>query len=56
MIIKFEERRPDVFKSKYNIDVIVNTHAYKKDGFRKQVYRTDLQSRAFHYFTTFLIA
>jgi NADPH-dependent 2,4-dienoyl-CoA reductase/sulfur reductase-like enzyme len=38
------ERPPDVFKSKYDIDVIVKTHAYKIDKFRKQVYTTDLQS------------
>ena len=38
------ERPPDVFKSKYDIDVIVNTHAHKIDSFRKQVHATDLQS------------
>jgi NADPH-dependent 2,4-dienoyl-CoA reductase/sulfur reductase-like enzyme len=38
------ERPPDVFKSKYDIDVIVNTRAHKIDSFRKQVYATDLQS------------
>jgi NADPH-dependent 2,4-dienoyl-CoA reductase/sulfur reductase-like enzyme len=38
------ERSPDVFKSKYDIDVIVNTRAHKIDSFRKQVYATDLQS------------
>jgi NADPH-dependent 2,4-dienoyl-CoA reductase/sulfur reductase-like enzyme len=38
------ERPPDVFKSKYGIDIIINTGAYKIDGFRKQVHITDLQS------------
>jgi len=38
------ERSPDVFKSKYDIDVIVNTRAHKIDSFRKQVHATDLQS------------
>jgi len=38
------ERPPNVFKGRYDIDVIVNTHAYKIDRFRKQVYTTDLQS------------
>jgi len=38
------ERPPDVFKSKYDIDVIVNTRAHKIDSFRKQVHATDLQS------------
>jgi NADPH-dependent 2,4-dienoyl-CoA reductase/sulfur reductase-like enzyme len=38
------ERSPDVFKSKYDIDVIVNTRAHKIDGFNKQVYATDLQN------------
>jgi NADPH-dependent 2,4-dienoyl-CoA reductase/sulfur reductase-like enzyme len=38
------ERPPDVFKSKYDIDVIVNTHAHKIDISRKQVHTTDLQS------------
>jgi len=37
------ERPPDVFKSKYHIDIIVNTRAYKIDRFRKQVYTTDLR-------------
>jgi NADPH-dependent 2,4-dienoyl-CoA reductase/sulfur reductase-like enzyme len=47
IISNFEElveRPPNVFKSKYDIDVIVNTRAYKIDRFRKQVYTTDLQS------------
>jgi NADPH-dependent 2,4-dienoyl-CoA reductase/sulfur reductase-like enzyme len=38
------ERPPDIFKSKYGIDVIINTRANKIDRFRKQVYTTDLQS------------
>jgi NADPH-dependent 2,4-dienoyl-CoA reductase/sulfur reductase-like enzyme len=38
------ERPPDIFKSKYGIDVIINTRAYKIDRFRKQVHTTDLQS------------
>ena len=47
IISNFEEliERPiEVFKSKYDIDVIVNTRAHKIDSFRKQVYATDLQS------------
>jgi len=46
IISNFEElieRPPDVFKSKYDIDTIVNTRAYKIDRFRKQVYATDLR-------------
>jgi NADPH-dependent 2,4-dienoyl-CoA reductase/sulfur reductase-like enzyme len=46
------ERPPDVFKSKYGIDIIINTRAYKIDRFRKQVHTTDLQSgkeTIFHY-------
>ena len=39
------ERPPDVFKSKYDIDVLVNTRAHKIDISRKQVYTTDLQNR-----------
>src|ERR1700739_5090750 len=38
------ERPPDIFKSKYGIDIIINTRAYKIDRFRKQVYTTNLQS------------
>jgi NADPH-dependent 2,4-dienoyl-CoA reductase/sulfur reductase-like enzyme len=38
------ERPPDIFKSKYGIDIIINTRAYKIDRFRKQVHTTDLQS------------
>ena len=34
----------EVFKSKYDIEIILSTHAYKIDRFRKQVYTTDLQS------------
>jgi len=48
LISNFEElieRPPDVFKSKYDIDVIVNTRAYKINISRKQVYTTDLQNR-----------
>lgn len=47
IISNFEElveRPPNLFKSKYDIDVIVNTRAYKIDRFRKQVNTTDLQS------------
>ena len=47
IISNFEEliERPiEVFKSKYDIDVIVNTRAHKIDSFRKQVHATDLQS------------
>ena len=38
------ERPADVFKSKYGIDIIINTRAHKIDRFRKQVHATDLQS------------
>ncbi len=38
------ERPPDLFKSKYGIDVVVNTHAYKIDRFKKQVYSIDTQN------------
>src|SRR5919197_3649874 len=34
------ERPPDLFKSKYGIDVVVNTHTYKIDRLKKQVYST----------------
>ena len=34
----------EVFKSKYDIDVIVNTRAHKIVSFRKPVHATDLQS------------
>jgi NADPH-dependent 2,4-dienoyl-CoA reductase/sulfur reductase-like enzyme len=47
MISNFEvliERNIEVFKSKYNIDVITNTRAYKIDRFKKQVSTTNLQS------------
>jgi NADPH-dependent 2,4-dienoyl-CoA reductase/sulfur reductase-like enzyme len=47
MISGFEElieRPADVFKKKYEIDVVTNTRAYKIDRFRKQVYTTNLQS------------
>jgi len=46
IISNFEElieRPPDVFKSKYDIDTIVNIRAHKIDRFRKQVYATDLR-------------
>ncbi len=38
------ERPPDIFKSKYGIDIIINTRAIKIDRFRKQVHTTDVQS------------
>jgi NADPH-dependent 2,4-dienoyl-CoA reductase/sulfur reductase-like enzyme len=38
------ERPAEVFKSKYGIDILINTRAYKIDRFRKQVHTTDLQS------------
>jgi NADPH-dependent 2,4-dienoyl-CoA reductase/sulfur reductase-like enzyme len=47
VVNNFEEliaRPADVFKSKYDIDIIINTHAYKIDRFRKQVHTTDLRS------------
>ena len=47
IISNFEElveRPPDIFKNRYDIEVILSTHAYKIDRFRKQVYTTDLQS------------
>src|SRR5215831_3555776 len=34
----------DIFKSKYGIDILINTRAYKIDRFRKQVNTTDLQN------------
>ncbi|MGC2571905.1 MAG: hypothetical protein WA364_10385 [Candidatus Nitrosopolaris sp.] len=37
VVNNFEEliaRPADVFKSKYGIDIIINTHAYKIDRFR----------------------
>src|SRR5215831_10754221 len=34
----------DIFKSKYGIDILINTRAYKIDRFRKQVHTTDLQN------------
>ncbi len=55
MINNFEvliERKVGVFKDKYDIDVITNTHAFKIDRFKKQVYTTNLQSleeRTFDY-------
>lgn len=33
------ERPPDLFKSKYGIDVVVNTHAYKIDGFKNRYFQ-----------------
>jgi NADPH-dependent 2,4-dienoyl-CoA reductase/sulfur reductase-like enzyme len=39
------ERPPDIFKSKYGIDIIINTRAHKIDRFRKQVYSINLQNR-----------
>ena len=38
------ERPPDLFKSKYGIDVVVNTRAYKIDRFKKQVFSINLQN------------
>jgi NADPH-dependent 2,4-dienoyl-CoA reductase/sulfur reductase-like enzyme len=38
------ERHPGIFKSKYGIDIIINTRAHKIDRFRKQVHTTDLQN------------
>jgi NADPH-dependent 2,4-dienoyl-CoA reductase/sulfur reductase-like enzyme len=38
------ERPPDIFKSKYGIDVAVNTRAYKIDRFKKQVYSINIQN------------
>ena len=32
------ERPADIFKSKYGIDILINTRAYKIDRFRKQFY------------------
>jgi len=47
IVNNFEElivRSADEFKSKYGIDIIINTHAYEIDRFRKQVHTTDLRS------------
>jgi NADPH-dependent 2,4-dienoyl-CoA reductase/sulfur reductase-like enzyme len=47
IVNKFEElieRPPDIFKSKYGIDIILNTCANKIDRIGKQVHTTDLQS------------
>src|SRR5215467_6710281 len=47
IVNNFEElvvRPASVFKSKYGIDIIINTRAYKIDRFRKQVHTTDLQN------------
>lgn len=38
------ERPPDLFKSKYGINVVVNTRAYKIDRFKKQVCSINIQS------------
>jgi NADPH-dependent 2,4-dienoyl-CoA reductase/sulfur reductase-like enzyme len=38
------ERPPDIFKSKYGIDVAVNSRAYKIDRFKKQVYSINIQN------------
>ena len=38
------DRPPDLFKSKYGIDVIVNTRAYKIDTFKKQVCSINIQN------------
>ena len=39
------ERPPDIFKSKYGIDIIINTRAHKIDRFRKRVYSINLQNQ-----------
>jgi NADPH-dependent 2,4-dienoyl-CoA reductase/sulfur reductase-like enzyme len=47
LVSNFEElieRKADVFKNKYDIDIITNTRAYKIDRFRKQVYTTNLET------------
>lgn len=41
---KLIERNEEIFKHKYDIDIITNTRAYKIDRSRKQVYTTNLQS------------
>ncbi|HZA08231.1 MAG TPA: FAD-dependent oxidoreductase, partial [Nitrososphaeraceae archaeon] len=38
------ERTADEFKSKHDIDIVLNTHAKKIDSVAKQVYATDTQS------------
>ena len=40
------ERPPDLFKSKYGINVIVNTRAYKIDRFKKQVCSINIQNQS----------
>jgi CoA-dependent NAD(P)H sulfur oxidoreductase len=40
------ERPPDLFKSKYGIDVVVNTCAYKIDRFKKQVCSINIQNQS----------
>ena len=37
-------RPPELFKSKYGIDVVLNTHAYKIDRFKKQVSSINMQN------------
>jgi NADPH-dependent 2,4-dienoyl-CoA reductase/sulfur reductase-like enzyme len=37
-------RPPELFKSKYGIDVVVNTRAYKIDRFKKQVFSINMQN------------
>ena len=37
------ERPADILKSKYGVDIIINTRAYKIDRFRKQVNTTPIQ-------------
>lgn len=39
------ERPPEVFKDKYDIDVVVNTHADKIDPKHKTVYATNVKSK-----------
>jgi NADPH-dependent 2,4-dienoyl-CoA reductase/sulfur reductase-like enzyme len=38
------ERPPDLFKSKYGIDVVINTHAYKIDRSKKQILSKNIQN------------
>ena len=40
------ERPPDLFKSKYGINVVVNTRAYKIDRFKKQVCSINIQNQS----------
>ena len=38
------DRPLDLFKSKYGIDIVVNTHAYKIDRFKKQVHSINIRN------------